>query len=245
MPLPSLIGLSFHRPRRLPAIAEAWRSACGEKRPNWTRWGSLKGKDKNELLHDVAHECSNSSGRGGVGGIYVDAYDEVDIDLIIELEQWSVEHVVARSKINGSEPGDGEDDPLGWVEATRSANSRRSNHPLVLWPLPPNSIPLGDFVTFHGVKHYVPPESQRARLARKWAFVRATYPGEVSAVSAAQRENMPLIVSMMKSTQPFPSELCVNAHFRDEYGWSNPLLEPNANKWLDDPVFRGLITGVW
>lgn len=226
----------------LPPISKAWRSACGPKRPNWTPWGRLRSKAKHELLHDVAQACSNSSGRDDV---YVDAYDEMDIALIIELEEWSVEHVVARSKINGREPGDGEDDPLGWIEASRKTNSRRSNHPLVLWPLPANSIPLGDFITLYGVRHYVPPEAQRARLARKWAFVRATYPDEVSAVSTAQSKNMPLILSMMKHTDPFAAELCVNAHFRAKYGWGNPLLESNANDWLNNVAFRGLVAGVW
>jgi hypothetical protein len=202
----------------------------------------LGADDKWELLHAVALKCNKPTVPNGA---HVSVYKEMTIELVVELRQWSVEHVVARSRVNGSAPGDGEDDPVGWEEATRAANSRRSNHPLVLWSFPGNSLPLSDLVSIEGVTHYVPPANQRARLARKWAFVRATYPYEVAPPSDAQIKHAAKIFALMKTATPFPAEVCVNEHFRNKYGWGNPLLGKDANVWLDSAEFRGLVLGRW
>ena len=238
MGLPSLSALSLTQTPR--SIADEWRAACGT-RPTFKSWARLKGKHKRRLLHQVAIDCDDDT---GPNGRYITAYERKGIDDVMQQRVWSVEHVLPRSKVNGHAPGDAENDPLGWTEATRNANSRRSNHPLVLWLFDNGSLPVSDFVTIEGVRHFVPPQDQRARLARKWAFTRATYPDEVAPPSAAQLKNAANICAMIKHTTPFKFEICVNNHFRKKYNWANPLLEMDAGDWLDNIAFRNLVFGI-
>ena len=231
MRLPDLTQLSLAS--RPLDVAQEWREACGT-RPDWQPWDDLDGADKQALLHTLAEDCSDPSDPETA---YVTVYDGVGIERVLARRQWSVEHVVPQLHVNGREPGDAENDPLGWVEATRTANSRRSNLPLVLWP----GLYVRERVAIDGVPHFVPPEEQRARLARKWAFVRASYPDEVAPPSEAQRKYAAKICANMKHTQPFESERCVNQRFRDEYGYGNPLLERDATTWLGSPAFRALV----
>ena len=232
MPLPDLSPLSDAlRPRR--EILIEWKLACGP-RPDWKAWKNLGSKDKSELLHARAQNCSNPSSEESE---YVSVYNGEGIESVLARNKQSVEHVVTRSDVNGSDPGDAENDPLGWVEATATANSRRSNISLVLWP----GTYVREKVRIDGVLHFVPPEDQRARLARKWAFIRASYSDEVSPPSAAQKKHSAEICALMKHAKPFEYELCVNETFKNEYNYGNPLLEEDAGKWLDDVQWRKIV----
>lgn len=221
-----------------PDIRTRWLEAClhdpnseGARRPDFRPWTSLSSEEKYELLHDRA--------RGAFG--YVTAYTEETMD---ELGRcgWSVEHVVPRSHILGKKVGDGENDPNGWVVADRVENSRRSNKPLCLWPL--ESEPTGrPFVRLGGVDHYVPPLEQRARLARKWLFIRATYADEVDPPSAAQRANQEAIIALVRRTPPLEYEVQYDASLRESFNWSNPLLKPHSERWLDSEAWHALIFG--
>lgn len=218
------------------SVRERWLSACGT-RPTFLPWKSLSAKNKHQLLHQVAEMADDDELPDGG---YLSVYGETDID-DLSPRMRTVEHVVPRSWIRGARGSPGEDDPLGWVEATRSSNSRRSNHPLYLWPDPDNMIALPNtLVIVDGDVHYVPPMTQRARLARKWLFVRATY-SEIMPPSRAQRNRAAQIVAL---AQHYPIQLAerrVNDHYRSSMGWANPLLEDNANEWYENPGWRALI----
>jgi hypothetical protein len=198
----------------------------------------LRGREKAALLHDVAAEADDDSSEEGA---YVTVYEQVDTD-DLRRDVRSVEHVVPRSHVFGREPGAAEDDPVGWVQATRRANSRRSNYPLYLWLEPDGSFAIPNtLVRVDGELHYVPPQSQRARLARKWLFLRATYPVGMRSPSTAQRRRAAQIVALAKHVPPSPSEARVNEILRSKYGWANPLLEPDADTWLEDAAWRAIV----
>lgn len=236
--LPSFASLSINvaaPPSK--RVHEEWIKRCGT-RPAFKSWHGLRGKHKRRLLHSVAAEADDDV---SVDGNYLSAYEQMDIDDVLAGSKWSVEHVVPRSHINGSAPGPGENDPIGWIEATREANSERSNYPLYLWPDPDGSIaPPNTLVRVDGKLHYVPPFEQRGRLARKWLFIRATYM-DVDAPSTAQQRRAADIVSLAKHAAIQPAERRVNEHYRETFGWANPLLEDGANEWYDDPSWRALI----
>jgi len=241
MDLPDLTSLSLGEggPRA------RWVKACGT-RPSFRGWRNLKGSQKRALLHDVARDADDDT---LPDGDYVSAYEEVDIDdMFSGRRQWSVEHVVPRSHINGRGAHPAENDPLGWIEATGAANSRRSNHPLYLWPDPQPTGELGTLsialpntlVRVDGTVHYVPPMEQRARLARKWLFIRATYPG-IDPPSPAQTARAAQIVALVQHYPIQPAERRVNEHYRETMGWANPLLEKGGERWLEDVAWRTLI----
>ena len=168
-------------------------------------------------------------------GDYLSAYLQMDIDDVVAKRVWSVEHVVPRSHINGRQPGLAEDDPNGWIVATRRSNSRRGNLPLVLWmtdPLIPNSIAL-----ISGEAHFVPPVEQRAELARKWLFLRATYEG-IQQPSRAQRLHAMDIIELARHAPVQPAHWKVNAIYRRTYGWANPLLEEGAGRFYSSQEWR-------
>ena len=164
----------------------------------------------------------------------------MDIDGLIATGQWSVEHVVPRSHVRR---GVASSDPIGWIEATRSANSRRSNLPLYLWQGPERgSVAENTVVEVDGVSHFVPPVAQRARLARKWLFIRATYMGgQLEPPSVAQTKHAAAIIAHVKDTPIQEAEERMNRLYRKKFGWVNPLLEDGANAWLDDPSWQHLI----
>ena len=229
--LPSLVHLSGRAESEADSVREKWIRACGT-RPTLAKWKNMRGKHKFRLLHSVASRADNDD---VPGGDYVTAYEEVDIDdLFARRRRWSVEHVVPRSAVHGGE--EAESDPLGWIEATARANSQRSNHPLVLWrsALPRGVHPL------YGELHYAPPERQRARLARKWLFIRATY-SDIDPPSAAQLAHAADIIRLAKEYPVQGAELRVNDEYRTLLRWANPLLEEGADTWYANVHWRALI----
>ena len=205
LPLPISPPLPLHNMR------ERWRAACGT-RPSLKRWKSMRGADKFRLLHKVAELADAET----LESDYFTSYMLVDIDDVISQKTWSVEHVVPRSRTGDNTSA--RNDPNGWIVATRVANSTRSNLPLLLWDGEASG-------------HFAPPLKQRARLARKWLFVRATYSG-LDLPSKAQRNNMWNIINLVKKNPPDDIEVSVNRIYREMLGWSNPLIDDQD--WLDD-----------
>lgn len=199
----------------------------------------MKGKHKFKLLHSVAARADDDESPDGG---YLTAYEEVDIDdLFARKRQWSVEHVVPRSHAAGRGPHPAESDPVGWVEATQRANSRRSNYPLYLWPDPDGAIaPPNTLVRVDGEVHFVPPPGQRGRLARKWLFIRATYT-DIAPPSAAQLRHAAEIVALAQHQRVWPAERRANQIYRAELGWANPLLEAGADAWYASAEWRALV----
>ena len=95
-----------------------------------------------------------------------------------------------------------------------------------------------------GVLHYVPPLEQRARLARKWLFIRATYADEVDAPTSAQRAHSHDIVALAKHFPIQPAEQRVNDEYRNTLSWANPLLEANSDRWYQSTAWRALVFAV-
>ena len=225
MELPNLSSLSLGESTR-----DAWLRACGT-RPAFKSWKQLSGAEKYKMLHAVALEADD----GKIN--YLTPYLEMDIDDVVQRRVWSVEHTVPRSHAHAAKGA--KDDPNGWIVATRRSNSRRGNLPLVLWPTDedvlPNSIEI-----IRGEAHFVPPLEQRATLARKWLFLRATYPG-IKAPSEAQRDHANDIIELAKMSPILKAQWRVNASYRETYGWANPLLEEGAEKWYDDPGWKKLV----
>ena len=215
-------------------IHEKWKHACGH-RPEFARWRNMRSTHKHDLLHSVASAADNDRTEDGN---YVTAYNEMHIVDLIATRQWSVEHVVPRSHVRS---GLASSDPIGWIEATRSANSRRSNLPLYLWQ--ENAVVVeNEVVDVDGVSHFVPPMAQRARLARKWLFIRATYVGgQLSPPSVAQTKHAAAIIAHAKDTPIQEAESRMNRMYREMLGWANPLLEDGASVWFDDPSWQKLI----
>ena len=120
--LPPLERLTL-APTTPKTLQQRWISACGKYRPAFKSWHSLNRHDKHTLLHNIA---------GSVDG-YATAYERRLLVEPVPARTMSVEHVLPRSMINGRGEGAAENDPFGWIVATRSANSSRSNKPLVLW----------------------------------------------------------------------------------------------------------------
>jgi len=234
MDFPDLSQLSLKS-----GVRDEWLKACGT-RPDFKSWKNMRGKDKRILLHDYASRADDDA---EPDGDYLSAYEQMDIDDILARNKWSVEHVVPRSHIYGSKPGPGENDPIGWIEATRAANSRRSNHPLYLWTDPNGMLaPPNTLVRVDNELHYVPPAEQRGRLARKWLFIRATYKG-IQRPTAAQRNRSAEIVALAQHDPIHPAERRVNEDYRRRLGWANPLLEDGANRWYENAEWRALVFG--
>lgn len=224
-------------PVAVKAVRTRWIKACGV-RPHMKHWKKLKGKDKRRLLHSVAERADDDD---DLHGAYLTVYDQMDIDDVMKNRVWSVEHVVPRSHINGRGPGDAEDDFVGWVVATRSANSQRGNKPLMLWNDKDGQLAFGP-ILIDGKMHFAPPSAQRARLARKWLFLRATYP-DIDPPSKAQQRHASDIVALAQHDRPSKAELRVNQDHRMRHGWANPLLESGAEKFYSDPEWRALVFG--
>jgi len=226
--IPSMIKLlDAARTNSHSEMYQKWLRECGQQR-TWKKWANLSSRDKWELLHLIELQCES-----------VSAYIELDMVDVLERELWSVEHVVPRSTINGSAPGTAEDDPNGWCPATRRQNSLRSNHPLVLWD--DDDVKDTGVVKIMNETHWAPPIAQRARLARKWLFIRATYPDQVERPSTAQCAHITDILSNTERVAPSSSEVCANEHLRTKFGWSNPLIGATPSYWLCNPKFVSLI----
>ena len=222
---------------------EEWLEACGERLPTWKSWKRLSGRDKKRLMHSVALEAddsdSDSDSESDSETDYLTPYEQLDIQLVMKNGLWSVEHVVPQSKTLTSAS---RSDPLGWTTATRNANSRRSNLPLMLWLAPDGKMALpNSIVKFNGVRHYAPPMEQRARLARKWMYIRATYSDEVESPSDAQIENASKIVALAHNYPIGEAESLVNSIYKRDYGWSNPLLTDKASRFYESVEWRNLV----
>lgn len=247
MSLPSLHMCSHQRCSQDDILTQ-WECACGDgaPRPQFKPWSKFSREDENEALYEHALQADSQDGDAP----YLTAYELRRLKSVLEAEAFedkeSVQRVMPPSFLNGNDPHVGEGDPNGLIVATRSANSRRSNHPLYLWPNPPNKIPISDFVQFHGVKHYVVPEVHKARIARKWLYMRATYArtGIVEPPSEAQSEHINSIVALVKHSPPSKVEKLVDQQIREKYKWSNPLIHcENADVWFDNPAWRNLVAG--
>lgn len=247
--LPGLSGCSHGRWKQeqtigiRPSIMQQWEKACGGRKPVFKRWERCDSKDKFALLYDLALKASKQVDLKS----YTAAYSNVPIQEVMSATEWgdkhSVEHVVPRSHVAGSDSHVAEDDPNGWIVATRSANSTRSNHPLYLWFESSSRMPLTDFV-YYDVSHFFVPEENRARVARKWLYMRATYSdsGALQPMSNAQREHFSRIIALVEQHPPSDIEKAVDAQLRGMFGWSNPLIHsPNPNDWLGNPEWRSLI----
>ena len=225
--LPTLAPLSINT----HPTHDAWYRACGA-RPDFEPWKNVSGEQKYSLLHGIALKAE---------GEYLSAYQQVDIDSIMRDGLYSVEHVVPRSHVNGRLPGKAENDPIGWIVATRRSNSARSNSPLVLWLTGDSEYATNTTVRIDGVQHYVPPIEQRARLARKWLFIRATY-GTIDEPSAAQMRHAEDILELARG-KPLESELSVNQEYRKLLNWANPILEEGGSSWFEDEAWVARVFG--
>ena len=211
-------------------LRKKWRAASGE--PSFPRWSSLRSADKKDMFHDIALSLAH------IGIVVRSLYKRIPVARLMEMQKYSIEHVVPRSKINGRLPGAAEDDPRGWWTADRDTNSRRGNLPLALWPDPVDAgIRLRPVRSVDGVKHFFPPNDRRPMVARIWLFVRFNYRHDnvFAAPSDAQKAHAEDICEFAKvgiSAQ----EIEMNRRFQQRYGVSNPLIEDSS--YLDDPGFR-------
>lgn len=231
MSLPSLVALSER-----PDLERDWFHACGGRVnvPTPCTWKNVSGARKMRLLHTPASKVTSE---------YLTPYEMQDVvELLAAGDLHSVEHVLPKSYLKGRR---GVCDPLGWISANRHANSRRSNTPLVLWKTEDEEEGVEGGVV---AGHYLPRDLRaRARLARKWLFMRYTYEclGEVETrPSREQREHRDAILSLARNEEISPTELQMNAFYRDTIGWSNPLLDESAsvrNRFYDDPGFAETI----
>lgn len=221
------------------SVHAQWLQACGPSLPRFKKWKNVNGRDKRRLLHALAAEADDDD---APDGDYVTPYDEMDIDEVLQRRVWSVEHVIPRSHVRQS-GSQARSDPLGWITATRRANSKRSNYPLVLWS-DAEDKPLarpGTLVTLDGQLHFVPPVAQRARLARKWMYIRATYWGEIEPPSLAQQRHAGQIIELAKKFPIQPAERRMNELHKQLFNWSNPLLGDDAARWYDNASWRAMV----
>lgn len=214
----------------LDVIRDAWLKATSTNlRPATKSWKSFRGDDKYRLVHGIAKASQED------GGEYLSPYLQEGIDVLLDEKRYSVEHVVPRSKCS-----DAEGDAWNFVEAERSENSRRSNLPLKLWPDLENGFSTRDFETYDGQVHYVPPLEERARLARKWLYTRATY--HCTPMSKAQRAHLSEIIALCKAWPPSATERVVARLLQAETGTRNPLLlDKDPNQWYDCTAWRALV----
>lgn len=216
-----------------------------------TKW------DNNKLKHKWLHNLALST------DTYRSPYLHKRPEELLYNNTYSVEHVLPRDRIHNDTY---ESDPYGWVLADRKENRIRSNYPLLLWPREtPESIRVNqkahlctvetNVIDSNGTeqtvteKHYEPPENEKARLARKWLYMRATYYTCVDPPSHAQSKHMANIVALCKNTPPTPTEIEIGAKVEQIVGFNNPLLsseqEEIANTFYDNATFRALVNGVY
>ena len=220
-----------------------WLQACGPRRPRFQAWGSVSARGK-RMFYETVNRAENDRFSAGQ---YDSPYTRMDIDEILKQGIWSIEHVLPRSKVNGRSPGEAENDVFGWDVATRRANSRRSNLPLVLWPT--KNLDVGR-VDIDGVEHFNPPEESKAALARKWVYIRATY-GFIDTLdppSTAQTKHRDSIVQLVRGERIGYAEerlvLLLSNYCKTMLGagWTNPLYNSEAAaRFLDDEDFLSLV----
>ena len=207
-----------------------WLRAVGE-RPDLPAWKRV-GRRKHAWLHDLALAADG----------YESAYEEVPAKALMAQNRYSVEHVVPRSKIDDA--SDAEADPFAWVMASRKANARRSNYPLKLWPDAPwEVVAENSFQVIDGEAHYVPPADQRARLARKFLYVHATYPHATETPSVAQLRHLDQIVRLAHDYPVQKAEQQVADALSGLLGYRNPLLSRDAAEMLETLDWEALLRG--
>jgi len=223
----------------------SWIRACGgwPNVPSFKKWRSLNGESKSQF-YDIVNLSENDKFSNGQ---YNCPYSGMDIDKLLKRGIFSIEHVVPRSLINASAPGVGENDPFGWEPETRHMNSKRSNLPLVLWPTPAE-IPVVGRVRIDGdVEHFNPLEGHKARLARRWMYVRATYGlyETIEPPTDAQKQNADAIIEMVKTTSAGYAEArmarLTTRYVHETYHstWTNPLYEKDAAlQFLNDDDWK-------
>ena len=195
----------------------------GSHPPNFVRWGSSSEKRAFRVLVDESENDRFSAGQ------YETPYSGTDVDEVLRTRTWSIEHIVPRSDVNGRSPGLAENDVFGWDLATRRANARRSNLPLVLWPTSSDSA--RGVVTIDGEPHFNPPEEFKARLARRWLYIRIVYSkiDRLDRPSRAQAAHADATIELVR-TSPSYAEKRLHAllveRVRAKYGvgWRNPLV---------------------
>lgn len=210
-------------------VRAAWFSATGKTWKTSRSWKGFDAQDKRRLLHDVARRAQTEEDD------YYTPYREMSMNKVTEKRVWSVEHVVPRSLCQMAQG-----DPWNFIEAVRSENSARSNLPLKLWPDGSDQLSISKFQTWSGEKHYAPPPHQRARLARKWLYTRATY--GCLPMSNAQREHLSEIIALARHTPPDVIEVNVAKQLETLTGTRNPLILDNKpERWYDNVSWRALV----
>ena len=186
------------------------------------------------MFHNIALSLENI-------GIQVKSpYKLIPVQVLMHMHKYSIEHIVPRSKINGSSSGAAENDPRGWWIADRDMNSLRRNLPLALWP---DRFDDDDdkhnthFIrSVNGVDHFFPPNTKRPMLARIWLLVRYNfrYVDVFDPPSVAQTQHSDHICENAKLNVG-QQEIEMNIKFKEKYGISNPLIEDAS--WLDEYEF--------
>ena len=176
------------QPSLLPALSLArslrqqWSAACGQ-RPN--TWKTAARPRQAPAAPQPRAALGRQLPRGQQAVPASASRAEQDIDDVVANREWSVEHVLPRSVVSSRgarvPAGPRRERPARVGEATRGANQRQSNLPLVLWP----GGGVGR-VRLGGELHAPAPPERRARLARKWLFLRATYSAVDSIDSSKQ-----------------------------------------------------------
>ena len=249
--LPQLSALSLHR-RDDEESSHSWKewiAAVTEgkgiaSRPKFKSWKALRGDDKQDF-YKLVDESEND--RFSMGQ-YDTPYTGDDIDVVLKSGTWSIEHVLPRLFVNGRDAGEAEDDWLGWDVADRDANSARSALPLVLWPMPSTKVGR---VRIGREIHFNPLEEHKARLARRWLFLRATYSkiDSLTPPSRAQKRHAKEILEHVRDTRIGYAEerfqLLLQQYIvkRFDTAWTNPLYGTDARKYLEDAAWRALVFG--
>ena len=247
MTLPSLVNLSLSDTKRpKPKLSHLsahfrWINSCGGwfNLPHYKSWQSVKGDMKAEF-YNLINLSENDKFSGGQ---YYCPYSGIDIDELMNHKRYSIEHVVPRSLINGGGPGRGEDDLFGWEFETRRMNATRSNLPLVLWPTP--GLPVGRVEIDGDVTHFNPMEIHKARLARRWLYIRAVYGlhEDLESPSESQKKHADEIIAVVKTQYVGYAEkrmaVLTAQYVTRKYNviWENALYNNDidkANKFLND-----------
>ena len=213
-------------------------------RPAFRTWRGVSARQKHRF-YDLINQSENDRFSDGQ---YNAPYTDDDIDVILRTGSWSIEHVLPRAAVNGRAPGEAEEDWLGWDVADSRANSTRSNLPLVLWPTPgmeAGRVRLED----DPQTHFNPVEAHKARLARKWLFLRATYSriDLLDVPSTSQQRHADAIVANVRETRIGYAErrfqVLLEEHVSSSSGatWSNPLYGPRADDFLTDADWKALV----
>jgi len=213
-------------------LRRKWQIVSGEF--HFRPWKHLRSKDKKDMFHNIALSLENI-------GIQVKSpYKLIPVQVLMHMHKYSIEHIVPRSKINGSSSGAAENDPRGWWIADRDMNSLRRNLPLALWP---DRFDDDDdkhnthFIrSVNGVDHFFPPNTKRPMLARIWLFVRYNFRcvDVFDPPSVAQTQHSDHICENAKLNVG-QQEIEMNIKFKEKYGISNPLIEDAS--WLDEYEF--------